>query len=337
MSVSVVVPIYNEIENLPHLHSALTDVLGRLGREYEIILVDDGSSDGSLKLMEDMAACDPHVRVLEFRKNFGQTAAMAAGIRAARGDVIVTMDGDLQNDPADIPKMLAKLDEGYDLVHGWRKHRQDAWLSRKLPSRMANWLISRVTVFPVHDLGCTLKVIRREIAQELELFGEMHRFIPILARCRGARCAEVVTQHHPRRFGKSKYGLSRTLRVLLDLFTVKYLIQYLPSPMRLFGMLGLVCWGVGLLSGAATVGMKLLQGIDMTGNPLLLLSVGAVMLGGQFIVLGMLGELCARVYFRVNDTEPYAIRRSIHFPEHRPTLPFPNQEERESLHHDAAA
>jgi hypothetical protein len=209
--------------------------------------------------------------------------------------------------------MLDKIDEGYDLVHGWRKDRKDAWLSRKLPSRMANWLIARVTVFPVHDLGCTLKAIRREIAQDLELFGEMHRFIPILARCRGARCAEIVTTHHPRRFGQSKYGISRTIRVLLDLFTVKYLIQYLPSPMRLFGMLGMVCWLVGMLSGAATVGMKLLQGVDMTGNPLLLLSVGAVMLGGQFIVLGMLGELCARIYFRVKQTESYAVRRSLNF------------------------
>lgn len=314
MSVSVVIPIHNEVENLSLLHAGLTDVLSRLGRDYEIILVDDGSTDGSLVLLEELAAEDPHVRVLEFRKNFGQTAAMAAGIQAAANDVIVTMDGDLQNDPGDIPLMLDKIDEGYDLVHGWRKDRQDAFLSRKLPSRIANWLISRVTVFPVHDLGCTLKAIRREIAQELELFGEMHRFIPILAHCRGARCAEIVTRHHPRRFGKSKYGLSRTLRVLLDLLTVKYLIQYLPSPMRLFGMLGLVCGLVGLLSGATTVAMKIMQGVDMTGNPLLLLSVGAVMLGGQFIVLGMLGELCARIYFRVKESDAYPVRRTINFP-----------------------
>ena len=334
MSLSVVVPIYNEVENLPYLYSGLKEVLGSLNREYEIILVDDGSTDGSLLLMEEMAARDSHVRVLEFRKNFGQTAAMAAGIRAAVGDVIVTMDGDLQNDPADIPRLLDKIDEGYDLVHGWRKDRQDAFLSRKLPSRIANWLISRVTVFPVHDLGCTLKAIRREIAQELELFGEMHRFIPILARCRGARCAEIVTRHRPRRFGQSKYGLSRTVRVLLDLLTVKYLIQYLPSPMRLFGMLGLVCWTVGIFSAAATVGMKLLQGIDMTGNPLLLLSVGAVMLGGQFIVLGMLGELCVRIYFRVRETEPYAIRRTIQFSEARAQPQ--TRDDREPVHQKAA-
>jgi glycosyltransferase involved in cell wall biosynthesis len=337
MSVSVVIPIHNEVENLPHLYAALTKVLSQLDREYEVILVDDGSTDGSLRLMELMARTDPHVRVLEFRKNFGQTAAMAAGIQAAMMDVIVTMDGDLQNDPNDIPLMLAKIDEGYDLVHGWRKDRQDAFLSRKLPSRIANWLISRVTVFPVHDLGCTLKAIRREIAQELELFGEMHRFIPILARCRGAKCAEVVTRHHPRRFGKSKYGLSRTLRVLLDLMTVKYLVQYLPSPMRLFGMLGLVCGLVGLLSGATTVALKITQGIDMTGNPLLLLSVGAVMLGGQFIVLGMLGELCARIYFRVTQSEAYPVRRSIHFPEASATKSFPVHAKAEHPSHQQKA
>ncbi len=336
MSVSVVVPIYNELENLPLLYAALTEVLGKLPREYEIILVDDGSSDGSLGVMEDMAERDPHVRVLEFRKNYGQTAAMAAGIQAATGDVIVTMDGDLQNDPTDIPKMLDLIDEGYDLVHGWRKDRQDAWLSRKLPSRIANWLISRVTVFPVHDLGCTLKAIRREIAQEIELYGEMHRFIPILARNRGARCTEMVTKHHPRRFGQSKYGISRTLRVLLDLLTVKYLIQYLPSPMRLFGMGGLACCLVGLLSGTATVGMKLFQGIDMTGNPLLLLSVGAVMLGGQFIVLGMLGELCARIYFSVKHKEVYAVRRSVNFNEPLPSLSASTKEPDEPVRHKAA-
>lgn len=337
MSVSIVVPIYNEVENLPHLHKALREVLDALDREFEIILVDDGSTDGSLELMTEMAKSDPHVKVLEFRRNFGQTAAMAAGIGAATGDVIVTMDGDLQNDPADIPRMLDKIDEGYDLVHGWRKDRQDALISRKLPSRIANWLISRVTVFPVNDLGCTLKAIRREIAQELELFGEMHRFIPILARCRGARCTEIVTKHHPRRFGKSKYGISRTIRVLLDLLTVKYLIQYLPSPMRLFGMAGLVCFLVGVLSGTATISMKLFQGTDMTGNPLLLLSVCAVMLGGQFIVLGMLGELCARIYYRVKQTDAFAVRNSWNFKEPLPSrVEAANKDSQDHIHKRAA-
>lgn len=337
MSVSVVIPIYNEAENLPLLHAGLREVLDKLDRKFEIIFVDDGSRDESLQILTELAREDSRVRVIEFRKNFGQTAAMAAGIGAATGDVIVTMDGDLQNDPADIPKMLDKIEEGYDLVHGWRKDRQDAPIRRKLPSRIANWLISRVTVFPVNDLGCTLKVIRREIAQELELFGEMHRFIPILARCRGARCVEIVTNHRPRRFGESKYGLSRTMRVLLDLLTVKYLIQYLPSPMRLFGMAGIVCFLVGVLSGSATIGMKLLQGIDMTGNPLLLLSVCAVMLGGQFIVLGMLGELCARIYFRVKQSEAYAVRNTWNFQKALPLrVESQNNALEESIHKNAA-
>lgn len=314
-SVSVVVPIYNEIENLPHLRAALDAVLANLGRPYEIVLVDDGSSDGSLRVMEDMARSDSHIRVVEFRSNFGQTAAMAAGIQHATGDVIITMDGDLQNDPTDIPMMLAKIDEGYDLVHGWRKNRQDTFVSRKLPSKCANWLISKVTGFPVHDLGCTLKAIRREVAQEIPLYGDMHRFIPILGGWRGAKCIEVVTKHHARRFGESKYGISRTFRVLLDLITVKYLVSYLGSPMRLFGAIGLLCGCLGAASGLATVWMKLASGVDMTGNPLLLLAAFSTMLGVQFVVMGMLGELAARIYYGNAEREPFAVRRTINLDE----------------------
>jgi len=312
-TVSIVVPIYNEKENIRRLYDALQQVLPTLGRAYEILFVDDGSQDGSRESLQSLAAVDSHVKVIEFRHNFGQTAAMSAGIQYATGDVIVTMDGDLQNDPSDIPMMLEKIDEGYDLVHGWRKERQDTFINRKLPSMIANKLISRVTGFPVNDLGCTLKAIRREIAQELELFGEMHRFIPILAYWRGARCAEVVTRHHPRRFGTTKYGISRTFRVILDLVTVKYMIQYLVSPMKLFGSFGLISCVVGAVSGMATVGMKLFNNVDMTGNPLLLLSVFSIMVGVQFLVLGMLGELCARIYFEVKTNPPYAIRRKINF------------------------
>jgi glycosyltransferase involved in cell wall biosynthesis len=322
LSVSIVVPVYNEVENIPRLYQALLDVLPLLGREYEIIFVDDGSQDGSLAALRDLAQTDENVKILEFRHNFGQTAAMAAGIQAATCDVVVTLDADLQNDPADIPRMLAKIDEGFDVVHGWRKNRQDALVSRKLPSRVANWLIARVTRFSVHDLGCTLKAMRREVAQELELYGEMHRFIPILAHCRGARCAEIETNHHPRRFGKSKYGISRTVRVLLDLITVKYLVQYLVSPMKLFGVLGLISLAVGAMSGTATVAMKLVQQIDMTGNPLLLLTVLSIMLGAQFLVLGMLGELGARIYFVARRMPPYAIRERINFDVERPVLPM---------------
>lgn len=313
MDISVVVPIYNEVENIPLLHTAITRVMKELGRPYEIILVNDGSRDGSTEALNALSEQDGNVKVIEFRRNYGQTAAMQAGIQAASGEYIVTLDGDLQNDPGDIPMMLAKIEEGYDLVHGWRKKRQDSFLDRKLPSKIANWLISRVTGFPVHDLGCTLKVMRTEIAQELQLFGEMHRFIPILAFWQGARCAEVVTNHHPRRFGTSKYGIGRVSRVILDLMTVKYFIQYVASPMKLFGSIGLLCWMLGLVSGAGTIWLKLQYGIDMTGNPMLLLGALSAMLGTQFLFLGMLGELCSRIYFQVQKRPNYAIRRTCNF------------------------
>ncbi len=313
LSVSVVVPIYNEVDSVPRLYEALDAALPTLGRDYEVIFIDDGSLDGSRRALREIAARDRRVKVIEFRGNFGQTAAMSAGLDAASNDVIVTLDGDLQNDPADIPRLLDKIDEGYDLVHGWRRIRRDPFLHRRLPSMVANWIISKATGFPVHDLGCTLKAMRREIAQELELYGEMHRFIPILASRRGARCAEIETRHHPRRFGTSKYGLSRSIRVVLDLMTVKYLVQHLVSPMKLFGGMGLVCGLIGAAAGAATIGMKLLRGIDMTGNPLLLLTVFSVMLGAQFLALGMLGELGTRIYFLVREQPAYAVRDTVNF------------------------
>lgn len=313
MSVSIVVPVYNEYENLPLLYQAVTRVMEDFGRPYELILVNDGSTDGSTEVLEDLARKDRRVKVIEFRRNYGQTAAMQAGIQAAGCDVTVLLDGDLQNDPTDIPMMLQKIDEGFDLVHGWRKNRRDAFASRKLPSRVANWLISRVTKFPVHDLGCTLKAIRTEIAQELQLYGEMHRFIPILAHWRGARCTEVVTNHHPRRFGQSKYGIGRTTRVILDLMTVKYLIQYSASPMKLFGMIGLTCLAASAAACVATVGMKVAAEVDMTGNPLLLLSAVAGLAGIQFLFFGMLGELCARIYFQTHDATSFAVRRVWNF------------------------
>lgn len=315
MSVSVVLPVYNECENLQPLYQALREVLVTLGRPFEILFVDDGSRDGSTEVLRRLAADDDAVRVISFRRNFGQTAAIDAGLHHASGEVIVLMDADAQNDPTDIPSMIAKLDEGFDLVHGWRKDRQDPFLNRRLPSLVANWLISRTTRFPIHDLGCTLKVLRREIAEDLDLYGEMHRFIPILAQWRGARCVEMVTKHHPRRHGVSKYGISRTLRVVLDLITVKYLIQYLTSPMKLFGLFGLGCGALGVATGAALVVLKLTQGADMTGNPLLLLSVSSVLAGLQFLVLGMLGELGVRGYYESQGKKPYTIRERINFPE----------------------
>jgi glycosyltransferase involved in cell wall biosynthesis len=311
MSISVIIPICNELENIPLLHQQLRTVLPGLARPWEIVFVDDGSTDGSSQRLKELAYRDERVKVVRFRRNYGQTAALHAGIQHAAGDVLVTLDGDLQNDPLDIPLLIQKLDEGYDLVHGWRKQRHDTLLTRRVPSLVANWLIARVTGFPVHDLGCTLKAIRREIAVELELYGEMHRFIPILAYQRGARCVEVTTRHHPRRFGQTKYGLSRTVRVLLDLITVKYLLDYFASPMKLLGRFGLACLVVALAAGMGTAGMKLVAGTDMTGNPLLLLSVLGMIAAIQFFSLGLLGEVNARIYFGAGAQQSYAIRELI--------------------------
>ncbi|MGB6042524.1 MAG: glycosyltransferase family 2 protein [Pirellulales bacterium] len=311
MDLSVVVPIYNEVENVSLCYRELTPVLQGLGLEYEILFVDDGSRDGSTERLEQLVRCDARVKLVQLRRNFGQTAAMSAGMETACGDTIITIDGDLQNDPADIPMMLQKLQEGYDLVYGWRKVRKDAFLNRRLPSKIANWLIAKVTGFPVHDLGCTLKVMRREIAEELSMYGEMHRFIPILAHWEGARSVEVVTRHRPRQFGQTKYGIWRTFRVVLDLVTVKYMIRYAVSPMRLFGAMGLLASAAGMGSGLAVVAMKAFGGVDMTGNPLLLAAVFASTVGVQFFVLGLLGEVTSRIYHECQGKKPYRVRRIV--------------------------
>jgi len=311
MSVSIIVPIYNEVENIPRLYERLLPVLDQLNTEVEVVLVDDGSRDGSREALEQLAKEDPRIVVVEFRRNYGQTAAMQAGLEYAQGDYLVTLDGDLQNDPNDIPMMLAKLDEGYDLVHGWRKNRQDQLLSRKVPSWMANWLISKVTRFPIHDLGCTLKAMRREVADELELYGEMHRFIPILANWRGARCVEVVTTHHPRLYGKTKYGLSRTIRVVLDLITVKYMLDYYSSPMKLFGRIAFGFMAAGTAALMATGLAKLFGGMDMTGNPLLLLGVMLCIVAVQMMSVGLLGEATTRLYYSRDSRRPFTVRRVL--------------------------
>lgn len=315
-SISAVIPLYNEEENVPPLIERLVPVLSSLTDNWEIILVNDGSTDGTQAVLEKYAQEDPRIRVIELRGNYGQTAALAAGIHHATKDLVVTLDGDLQNDPADIPQMVGKLLQGnYDVVHGWRRHRRDSFLLRNLPSRVANWLIRRVTRVPVHDLGCALRVMRREIAQELELCGQMHRFIAVLAHWRGARSTEITTHHNPRRFGKSKYGLERTIGVFLDLLTVKFILDYFSSPMRFFGRLGLGCTLIGLLAGAAALSMKILQGVDMTGNPLLLLSVFSFMIGVQFMSLGLLAELCVRVYYTSKGGVTFPIRKCINLTE----------------------
>ena len=311
--VSLVIPIMNELDNLAPLYSQLCELMDSWNRSTEIVLVDDGSTDGTREKLRQFASQDSRSKLVMLRRNFGQTAAMQAGIDYARGEVIVTLDGDLQNDPADIPMMLDHIDEGYDLVHGWRKHRKDAWINRKLPSKLANALISKVTGFPIHDLGCTLKAIRADIAKELELYGEMHRFIPILAHKNGAKCLEVITHHRPRIHGETKYGIGRTTRVVLDLMTVKYLLQYFASPMKLFGNIGFMSAALSVASGLGAVGLKWLGGFDMTGNPLMLLALVSGLASIQFFSLGLLGEVNARIYYAQQGQRNYKVREAVNF------------------------
>jgi glycosyltransferase involved in cell wall biosynthesis len=307
-SMSVLIPIKDERDNVGPLHEQLTAVLGPTGWDYEIVFVDDGSADDSFQLLDDLAARDDRVKVVRLRRNYGQTAALLAGIDWSRGDVLVTMDGDLQNDPADIPALLAKLNEGYDVVLGQRMNRQDSFVIRKLPSMMANWLIRKVTNIPFKDFGCTLRALRRDVAESLPLYGEMHRFVPALALQHGARMAQIPVRHHPRRAGVTKYNLTRTIRVLLDLMTVKFLSSYLTRPMHVLGTVGLAMMGAGFLSFLATFVMKRVEGIFMTGNPLLLLGVMLEVIGIQFILMGLLGEVLSRTYFESQGKTPYSVR-----------------------------
>ncbi|MCM2357632.1 MAG: glycosyltransferase family 2 protein [Geobacteraceae bacterium] len=313
MDISIVVPIYNEEESIPALHEAVTAALAGSGLDYELILVDDGSIDGSFLLSREIAGRDPRVRVIRFRRNFGQTAAMAAGFDAARGRVVVPMDGDLQNDPGDIPLLMARIDEGYDVVSGWRKDRQDTFINRKLPSLIANALISRLTGVHLHDFGCTLKAYRREVLDGINLYGEMHRFVPALASQFGARVTELPVRHHPRRHGTSKYGISRTMRVVLDLMTVKFLLSYSTKPIQLFGKWGIYTLLAGFASGLATLYMKFFEQTSMNRNPLLILTAFLLFTGVQFIVLGLLGELNARTYYEAQGKPIYVVKERLNF------------------------
>jgi glycosyltransferase involved in cell wall biosynthesis len=309
-TVSVIIPVKDERDNVQPMYDRLTDAL-RTVPTYELIFVDDGSTDDTYRLLEGLAGRDGRVKVLRLRRNFGQTAALQAGIDWSCGDVLVTMDGDLQNDPADIPLMLAKLDEGFDAVLGERARRQDNFLIRKLPSRVANWIIRKVTHVPFRDFGCTLRAMRRDVAESLALYGEMHRFVTVLALQHGARVTQIPVRHHPRTAGKTKYTLSRTVRVVLDLMTVQFLYRYLTRPMHFLGGIGLVLIGLGLVSLAATVVMKMTTGQWMTGNPLLLLSVMLVLMGTQSIALGLLGEVLTRIYFERPGKRSYAVRNAV--------------------------
>ena len=310
-NLSVVIPIKDERDNLGPLHERLHLALDPLGIEYEIVFVDDGSTDGSFLVLEGLAARDERVKVVGLRRNYGQTPALLAGIDWSKGAVIVTMDGDLQNDPADLPRLLAELDKGYDVVFGLRKNRQDGLLLRKLPSRLGNWLIRKVTGSPFKDMGCTLRAMRRELAESLPLYGELHRFIPVLAQQCGARLTQIDVRHHPRTAGKTKYGLTRSVRVLLDLITLTFLHGYVTRPMHVFGLAGLASMGAGVLSLLATVWMKAHSGLYMTGNPLLLLSALLELVGVQFISLGLIGELLTRTYHESQDKNPYLVRTTL--------------------------
>ena len=308
---SVVIPVYNEEENIPLLHECLSRVLREQDYSYEVIYVDDGSTDGTFSQLQSLAMRDQQVRVIQLRRNFGQTAAFAAGVDYSAGQVLVFMDGDLQNDPIDIPRLLAKLDDGYDVVSGWRKNRKDAQLSRKLPSRLANRLISQVTGVHLHDYGCSLKAYRWEVFQHVRLYGEMHRFLPAYIALTGAAIAEIEVTHHPRRFGVSKYGISRTWRVLLDLATLKFLGRYRTRPLHAFGIPGLLSMLVGVLLAFMLICQKIFFRQDHRFVPISLLFFGFVSFGAQCILLGLVAELLMRTYYESQGKPIYAVRNSI--------------------------
>lgn len=309
--ISVVVPIYNEEENISRLYERLSAALSKLDLAYEIIAVDDGSRDRSFGLLRDLAASDQRLRVVRFRRNFGQTAAFVAGFERARGEVVLTIDADLQNDPADIGKLLHKVNEGFDVVSGWRIQRQDRFLSRRLPSILANRLISKVTGLQLHDYGCSLKAYRREVVQDLQLYGELHRFIPAIASWQGVAVAELPVNHAPRQFGTSKYGIGRTLRVVLDLLTVRFLLSYATRPMQIFGLLGLFFGAIGtlILSYLGFVRLVLLNNIG--DRPILLLGVLLVVLAMQFISIGLVGEMVVRAASRGQQNAIYRVREEL--------------------------
>lgn len=311
VDVSIVIPLYNEAESLPRLYEHLIPLLDDWEREFEVILVDDGSTDETATILRQLQAQDSRLLVVLLRRNFGQTAAFAAGFDAARGNVIVTMDGDLQNDPADIPMLLDKMDEGYDIVSGWRIDRQDTFLTRKLPSQIANKLISRITGVHLHDYGCSLKAYHRDVIEGIQLYGEMHRFIPALASWMGVRVAEVPVNHNARQFGQSKYGLSRTIRVVLDLLTVKFLLDYATRPIQIFGLLGMIMLLIGGGLGAYLTTIRLFFDQAIGDRPMVILAALLIMVGVQLVIMGLLGEVLVRTYHEAQDKPVYAVREVL--------------------------
>lgn len=311
MDLSIVVPVYNEEENIQYLYDQLSEVLEPLGLEYEIICADDGSTDRSFELLKELAEKDTRIKVIRFRRNFGQTAGFAAGFAYATGDIVITIDADLQNDPAGIPDLLDKMAEGYDVVSGWRRNRQDAFVSRKLPSKIANWLISRTTGVQVHDRGCSLRAYRLELVKQMNLYGELHRFIPDIAAWIGARMAEIPVNHRPRRYGSSKYGIGRTSRVVLDLITVRFLQSYSTRPIQIFGKWGLGCGAAGFLCALWLTIQKLFMGQDIGSRPLLIMAVLLMVMGVQLVSIGLLGEMTIRTYYEGQKKPIYSIREVV--------------------------
>src|SRR5437773_5139729 len=311
--ISVFLPVYNEEPNLLPLHAKLDESLRALGRSAEIVYVDDGSTDGSLKTLRELAHLDSRVRVVALRRNYGQTGAMAAGIDAARGRVLIPMDADLQNDPADIIRLLEKLDEGYDVVSGWRRNRKDKLITRKIPSMIANKLISWIGGLPLHDYGCSLKAYRRESLQDVRLYGEMHRFIPIYASWVGARVAEIPVAHHPRTMGKSKYGLSRTLKVVFDLMTIKFLASYQTKPIYIFGTFGMIAMALSFVGGLWATILKFWEGVSFIQTPLPVITIVMLAIGVQFLMMGLLAEMLVRTYHESQAKAIYAVRERIGF------------------------
>jgi glycosyltransferase involved in cell wall biosynthesis len=308
LDLSVIVPFYNEAQNIPVLFDELCQVLQDSGLTWEILAIDDGSLDNTFSLLKEEALQRKKIKVLRFRKNFGQTAALSAGFDMAQGEIIITMDGDLQNDPGDIPALVAKLREGYDIVSGWRKKRQDPFFSRRLPSMMANKMISWVTGVNLHDYGCTLKAFRQEVAKNIRLYGELHRFIPAVASWMGVMIAEMPVNHRSRKFGRSKYGISRTIRVLLDLITVKFLLTYSTRPIHVFGLWGILSGLAGfVLAGYLTV-QRLFFAVPLANRPILLLAILLIFIGIQFISMGLLGELQVRTYHESQGKPIYYIK-----------------------------